>query len=365
MGFYIGVICKCRYRMEQLLRRVVASASTQPLLSVGGSPAKTVHDVLLKMCPGAEAMWALCSQENVAVIVYGNAMALCVPVSGCQDQISMVQSEIIGSVHMVYLHNHKHKQLSEAVARQYLSLLKYIVGDAVQFEFNVPDFCIADNATSCGFSQGNQTGSKAVLTMIAQLELKFVSPPCVINAQNFCVTHSGGMLLLTLNDDAVVESVTEASRHYTDIIVQKDVPKTNTGDSLIIVHSDAPQFGQPRLYDLLHESTHVMHVFASNLPTMKTSVKEVATFPDAYILTLVSTDCMERVMCLGSLDDQNILQPSILLGITPPRSLCIHRLLDGVCNCDAAVWASAFNPKFVINDSNYDIMCPGMLACAT
>lgn len=305
-------------------------------------------------------MWTSCSQENVAVLVYADKMALCVPVSGCQDEINAIRSEEIGTVHMLYLHNHKHKQLPEAVCRQYLSLLKYIVGDRVQFQFNVPDFTVAANATSCGFSQGNQTGRTAILTMILQLGLKFAGLPCVLNAQSFCVNHSGGVLLLALDKDGVVDSVTEASHHYTHIIVQDQVPAKNMGDSLVIVHSNAPQFGSPRLYDILHKSTYIMHVFASNLPTMKTSVKEVATFPDAYILTIVSTDRMERVICLGSLDDQNILTPTLILGITPPRATCIYKMLDGVCNCDADMWAAAFNPKFVINDSNYDMICPGV-----
>lgn len=349
--------------MDQLLKRVVASASTQPLLPPTESPAKTVENVLHKMCSGAAELWSSCRQENVAVLVYADKMALCMPIAGCQDEISMIQSEEIGTVRMIYLHNHKHKHLPEAVSRHYLSLLKFILGDQLQFEFNVPDFTLAEHVTSCGFSQGNQTGSSAVLKMISQLDLSFVSPPCVLNAENFCVNHSGGVLLLTLDKDGAIASVTEASHHYTNIILQEQAPAKNAGDSLVIVRTTAPQFGSPRLYDIIEGAVHVTHVFVSNLPTMKTSVKEVATFPDAYILTLCSTDRMDRVMCLGTLDDKNVLIPTLILGITPPSAPCIHKLLNGVCHCDAAVWASAFNPEFVINDSNYDMICPGVF-CA-
>lgn len=347
--------------MNRLLARIHAPASTQPLMppaSDKDAPV-VVSSMLEKLCPDAVPLWEEHKQSDLLLLVWGDKLAACFSCSHCKEEVASFCSEVIGDTSVVYLHTDKNLPLH--VANTYIGLLSAIKKLDCKFTHGVQPLQLAEEVTCWGFPHGNHATPPKVTNCLAEYEALFLSPPLVLNEQSFCCQHVQGYLLITMDAQKLVQDVTAASFHYTNVLPARDDIEGDMSNSLFVQMNDAPQHGTPQLKDFIDDDQIVHHVFVSNLPIMQTGVQQVAIFPDSHVLTFVCADVSEqqRMFVLGSLDDKHRLTPSLLLGITPPDALCIRNIISAVLKGDAELYASAFDSHSVINNCNYDAITPG------
>lgn len=346
--------------MNRLLSRVHARASTQPLLppsSDEDAPA-LVSSLLEKMCPEAVPLWNECRERNLVLMLWEDKLAACFSCTHCKEEVAAFGSEVIGDTTIVYLHTDKNLPLP--IARTYLALLCSITKVQCRFKHGVEALEMADGVTSWGFPHGNHALPDKVRASVADYDALLLEPPLVLSETRFCCDHADGVLLVSVDANGVVQDITAASCHYTNMVQVDADTELENSNSLFVEVNDAPQHGTPTLKQFMDDAL-VHHVFASNLPVMQTGVQQVAIFPDSHLLTVVCADDPEpqRLFVLGSLDDKHRLKPQLILGITPPDAPCIHRIIRAVLTADADLYARAFDAHSVINNCNYDSITPG------
>lgn len=346
--------------MNRLLTRVHAPASTQPLLppsSEEDAPA-LVTTMLEKMCPDAVPLWQGCNERNLVMMVWEDKLAACFSCAHCTEEVASFRSELIGDTSIVYLHTDKNLPLH--VAHTYLALLCTLPKVRCHFKLGVRALDMVDGVTCWGFPHGNHALPTKVRETLETYDAVYLEPPLVLSETRFCCDHGDGVLLVSVDANGVVNDITAASYHYTNIVQVNADTKLDNSNSLFVEVNDAPHHGEPSLQQFMDDAL-VHHVFASNLPVMQTGVQQVALFPDSHLLTIVCADDPEpqRLFVLGSLDDKHRLKPQLILGITPPDAPCIHKIIHAVLTADADLYARAFDAQSVINNCNYDSITPG------
>lgn len=346
--------------MNRLLTRVHAPASTQPLLPPASSddaPA-LVSSMLEKMCPGAVPMWNENKQSDLVLLLWEDKLAACFSCAHCKEEVAAFRSELIGDTSVVYLHTEKDLPLH--IASTYLALLCCLPKLQCRFSYGLKPLDMAANVTCWGFPHGNHAVADKVRESVSKYDALVLEPPLLLNETQFCCDHADGVLLVSVDANGVVQDITAASYHYTNIVRVAADAEPDGSNSLFVEHTDAPQHGKPTLQQFMDDAL-VHHVFASNLPVMQTGVQQVAIFPDSHTLTIVCADDPEpqRLFVLGSLDDKHRLKPQLILGITPPDALCIRNIIRAVLTADPDLYARAFDAQSVINNCNYDSITPG------